>query len=204
MHVEHGKYGKYGLWTNGDNWRLFNVVLIHVQSSVWLLLILTYSYFPLLVPCLVWTSICILSCLPTPVLMRLLTFVWLHSLLPCLCTLLPSLALDIGWTHIWSPLTRLQVPICWTISHTIRAPLFVLMPTGLVSTCPLVFPWFNKTKCVTLAYMSLRHLHHIIGQLPGPMSIVQDGSDTAVNGTVPTYCHDPFPELSLDHLSDLA
>ena len=38
------------------------------------------------------------------------------------------LALDIGWTRIWSPPTRLQLPICRTISHTIREPLFVLMP----------------------------------------------------------------------------
>src|SRR5882672_301471 len=78
----------------------------------------------------------------------------LHSLSPCLCTLLPSLALDIGWIHMQSPLTRLQLPICRTISHTVRAPLFVLTPLGLVSTCPLVFPWFNMMKRVTLAYMS--------------------------------------------------
>src|SRR5882672_874339 len=113
----------------------------------------TYSYLSLLVPCLVWTSICILSFLPL-VLVRLPTFVRLYSLSPCLCTPLPSLASNIGWTCIQSSPTRLRFPIHQTISHTVRAPLFVLTPSGLVSTCPLVFPWFNMMKCVTLAYMS--------------------------------------------------
>src|SRR5882672_8379355 len=113
----------------------------------------TYSYLSLLVPFPVWTSICILSFLPL-VLVRLLTFVQLHSLSPCSSTPLPSLASDIGLTCIQSPPTRLRFPIHRTISHAIRAPLFVLTPSGLVSTCPLASPWFNMTKCVTLAYMS--------------------------------------------------
>src|SRR5882672_1280376 len=126
-------------------------------------LIITYStpsYLSLLVPCPVWTSICILSFLPL-VLVRLPMFVRLRSLSPFLCTLLPSLVSNIGWTCIRSPPTRLRFPICRTISHAVRAPLFVLTPSGLVSTCPLVFPWFNITKHVTLAYMSpLRSASH--------------------------------------------
>src|SRR5882672_8291194 len=188
--TENTGYGQMGITEGYLMWFSF---MYGLQSDYYLVLLCstlfyysTHSFLSLLVPCSVWTSICILSFLP-PVLVRLPTFVRLHSLSPCSCTPLPSLASDIGWTCIRSPPTRLRFPIHRTISHAVRAPLFVLTPSGLVSTCPLVFPWFNMTKRVTLAYMSPRDLHRIIGQLPSPMSIVQDGSDTAVNGTVPTY-----------------
>src|SRR5882672_3057790 len=82
--------------------------------------------------------------------------VCLTSLLVTLLVHTPTfLGSDIGWTCIRTPPIRLRFPIHRTISHAVRAPLFVLMPSGLARTCPLVSPWFNMTKCVTLAYMSL-------------------------------------------------
>src|SRR5467141_2046325 len=155
--AENTDYGQMGIAEDYLMWFSF---MYGLQSDYYLVLLCstsfyysTHSFLSLLVPCPVWTSICILSFLP-PVLVRLPTFVRLHSLSPCSCTPLPSLASDIGWTCIWSPPTRLRFPIHQTISHAVRAPLFVLTPSGLVSTCPLVFPWFNMTKRVTLAYMS--------------------------------------------------
>src|SRR5882672_9845258 len=149
--AENTDYGQMGIAEDYLMWFSF---MYSLQSDYYFVLLRsTYSYLSLLVPCPVWTSICILSFLPL-VLVQLLIFVRLHSLSPCLSTPLPSLASDIGWTCIWSPPTRLRFPIHRTIIHAVRAPLFVLTPSGLVSTCPLVFPWFNMTKRVTLAYMS--------------------------------------------------
>src|SRR5882672_1772089 len=171
--TENTDYGQMGITEDYLMWFSF---MYGLQSDYYLVLLILH--LSLLVPCPVWTSICILSLLPL-VLVRLPTFVQLHSLSPCSCTPLPSLASDIGWTCIRSPPTRLRFPIHRTISHAVRAPLFVLTPTGLVSTCPLVFPWFNMTKRVTLAYMSPPRSSLHYRPTPGPMSIVRDGSHSA-------------------------
>ena len=109
MHVKHGKFGTYRLWTHGDNWRLFNVVLIHVQSSVWLLLC---PYFDLSLITL-FLILHLFSC-----------DIWLSSnFIPCHLAhaLPPSLALNLDWIHIWSPPTKLWLSdsLCWSKSYEV-------------------------------------------------------------------------------------
>jgi len=118
MHVEHGKYGKYRLWTMGiteDYLMWFSFMYgfsLIITWSYLVLLILTYSYLSLLIPCLVWTSTCtlpfplVLVRLPTSSDFILCRLVHAHSYL--------SLALDIGWICIWSPPTRLDF---WFSGH---------------------------------------------------------------------------------------
>ena len=162
MHVEHGKFRKYRLWTNGDSWRIFNVVIIHVWSSVWLSLLPVY--FVLALICLLLPAL-----YSAIVLMWGLTFIQLYSLSPHLYT--PSF---IGtWSRLDAyghPWLSSNFQIHWTCSHTVRASLFMLTPISLVSTCPMDLPWFNMTMCVTVAYTApLRSASHC---RPNPLSHV--------------------------------